>query len=142
MHPATFSAAEEPRCEAADEIAAVSPAPAIRFPYPTQQWAAPCVRGELPEADDFFQVECRELYDGGISFYPPVAMEWDSVVISLGNSNTLVFMLARVVSQQVEVADERSRPVVDCQFIRRVREDAGRWARALKTAAPATASTN
>ena len=123
---------------AANAVANTSAA-LLRYQYPAQQWAAPCVRGKLPHEDDFFVVECHELYDGGISFHSPVPIDADTLVISLGNSSTLVFMLARRLSQQAQVEKQPARWLVECQFIRRVREDAGRWARALK-AMPLTAN--
>lgn len=134
-----ISTDNEPRdAEAAADVVANNSQALFRYPYPTQQWAASCVRGRLPNEEDFFVVDCRELYDGGISFYSPVAIEAETLVISLGNRGTLVFMLARRLSQQVQADEQAARWLVECQFIRRVREDAGRWARALK-AVPLTA---
>lgn len=123
-----------PASNVAEVSSPVDSPTALRYPYRAQQWAAPCVRGRLPRPDDFFRVECRELYDGGISFHSPLPIGSETLVISLGNRDTLVFMLARLLAQDV-VADESGSPhLVECQFVRRVREDAGRWARALKEA--------
>lgn len=126
--------------EPAGDAVANGPPALLRYPYPTQQWAAPCVHGRLPSEDNFFRVASHELYDGGISFLSPIAIEAETLVISLGNRDTLVFMLARRLSQQPQIEEHESLWLVECQFIRRVREDAGRWARALK-AVPAACAT-
>ena len=78
-------------------------------------------------------VECRELFGDGISFYSEEAWETETLVITLGTPDTMIFMLARVMSQVPQSAEEAAGYQLECQFIRRIREDAGRWARALRS---------
>jgi hypothetical protein len=106
----------------------------LRFPYPQRQWMAPCVRGRLPSADDFVAVQCQELFGDGISFHMESSCQAETLVISLGTSATMIFMLARVVSRQARSEAAPSSVLVECRFIRRVREGTGAWVRGLKFA--------
>jgi hypothetical protein len=104
----------------------------IRFSYQQRQWAAPCVGGRLPEADDFVPVECYELFGNGVSFYSDSPSATETVVVALGTYEEMIFMLARVMK---EVSQRPSAPaayLLECQFIRRVHENSGRWTRALR----------
>lgn len=107
--------------------------PSLRFPYPQLQWMAPCKRGRLPTADDFVPVECHELFGDGVSFYTDAVSEHDTLVVSLGTRATMIFMLARVVAHRAQPEDTPPRLLVECRFIRRVREKAAGWSRVLKS---------
>ncbi|OYV95599.1 MAG: hypothetical protein B7Z73_02340 [Planctomycetia bacterium 21-64-5] len=111
---------------------ALQPAPrSLRFPYPCRQWAAPYRERCPPQVDDFSPVECHELYDNGISFYTSSVCETDTVAVSLGTRGTLIFMLAQVVRRQLPPDPQSTRTLWECQFIRRLYEDADGWASAL-----------
>lgn len=45
----------------------------------------------------------------------------------------MAFMLARVIGEQAEPNENATWYLLECQFIRRIRVNAGRWARALRT---------
>ncbi|HVX15201.1 MAG TPA: hypothetical protein VHC22_28670 [Pirellulales bacterium] len=112
---------------------AASQGSAIRFSYQQQQWAAPCVDGRLPTADDFAPVECYELFGNGVSYYSDSPSATETVVVALGTDDEMIFMLARVMK---EVSQRSSAPagyLLECQFIRRVHENSRRWARALRS---------
>ena len=111
-----------------------SSASSLRFPYPQRQWMAPCFRGRLPSVDDFGLVECQELFGDGISFHLESPCQAETLVISLGTRTTMIFMLARVVSRSDQPEAAPSKCLVECRFIRRVREGTGPWIRGLKSA--------
>jgi hypothetical protein len=94
----------------------------MRFPYPCRQWAAPCVEGRLPDAGDFFQVQCQELDQDGIAVYVDGLLPAEKVVISLGSDEGLVFMLARVISEHAQPADKPGKYLLECRFIQRLAE--------------------
>ena len=58
------------------------------------------------------------------------ACQAETLVISLGTSATMIFMLARIVNSRATP----SNVLLECQFIRRVREGTNAWIRALKSA--------
>ncbi|HET6883766.1 MAG TPA: hypothetical protein VFI31_26675 [Pirellulales bacterium] len=130
------------RCQSRHLIAADSEADqkqeptagsSLRFPYPQRQWLAACRPDKLPAADDFFPVQCSELFDDGVSFYSDSGCDSQTVVISLGTRKTAVFMLAAVVAQQESTGGAPARYLVECRFIRRVREGTRGWSDALRT---------
>jgi hypothetical protein len=125
-----------------DQSGELVSASSLRFPYPQQQWAAPCTQGSLPAAEDFFTVQCSELYDEGVSFFTSGGWQSETLVISLGTRATTVFMLARVTDQRALSEDENSPAsyLVDCRFIRRVREGTRDWLNALRSMEPLEAS--
>jgi len=113
-----------------DPVLQVAPR-SLRYPYPCRQWAAPYREGRPPQVDDFSPVECHELYDNGISFYTSSVCETDAVAVSLGTRGTLIFMLAQVVRRQLPPGPQSARTLWECQFIRRLYDDAEGWASAL-----------
>lgn len=107
-------------------------APPSHFPYPVRQWAAPCFNGNDPDVDDFVSVECRELYQGGVSFESDVLWESDKLVITLGGGHDLLFMFSQVIDQRRATNQHGSLVYrLDCHFLRRVNIDTRRWVEAL-----------
>jgi hypothetical protein len=122
-----------------DAASSASRASSLRFSYRQRQWAACCPKGRLPEPDDFATVECHELFGDGVSFFSDSMCSTETIVVTLGTHDRMVFMLARVMSEVSQPGGSPAAYLVNCRFIRRVRENTVRWARALRSmqAAPA-----
>jgi hypothetical protein len=99
------------------------PPPRSRFPYHCRQWVAPCPGGRLPSAREFFPVQCRHLDGDGVAFYVDNVLPAEKFVISLGSGDSLIFMLARVISEHSQPAGAPGRYMLACRLLQRI--DAG-----------------
>ena len=67
-----------------------------RHAFACNQRIAPLRGPGLPEPDDFFNVRCRDLNSGGISFFLPAAPDFQHFVVELGVPPEVVHMEAVV----------------------------------------------
>lgn len=88
------------------------------------QSIAPCLGGRLPTADDFYDVQCRDLNSGGISFWLPSPPEYSSLVVALGKDDERKYLLADVAHTAAVQRGETTLFLVGCRFTREVDLDA------------------
>jgi hypothetical protein len=91
-----------------------------RRQYRVKQLMAPCVHGRLPAAEDFQPVLCNEISVGGISFYCDHAQVAQQLVITLGESDNRLFVVAEVKNRRVAQVDGNTIYLVGCRFLRRL----------------------
>ena len=93
----------------------------IRHEFPYVQKVAPMTDGEVPPAEKFFSVRCKDLSTGGISIVLDSSPEFDQLVVALGVEPELRHVTARVANVDRFEEDGLTRYQVGCQFIGRVR---------------------
>jgi diguanylate cyclase len=91
-----------------------------RYSYPRVQSIAPYVAGRAPAADEFREVQCRDLTSGGISFWLPSPPEFSSLVVALGKDGTLKHLLAEVSHTAVVRNGDKTVCLVGCRFTERL----------------------
>jgi hypothetical protein len=92
----------------------------VRKPFNKLQWIAPLYRGVLPTLQQFYQVECCDLSNGGVSLYVTSSPQFDSVVIGLGEPPDMKYFSARVVRVQPMQHNGREVYQLGCQFMGRI----------------------
>lgn len=117
-------------CGASEDPAPFSPAgatppgkdlrssPRRNFHY--RQLIAPMYNAGLPRKNDFYEVECKDISAGGISFYLDNPPDFQTLVVVLGLAPGLSYFTARVARVVEERINDRVRHVVGCRFIGRV----------------------
>ncbi len=91
-----------------------------RHKFPRVQSIAPYVAGRFPAADEFREVQCRDINSGGISFWLPSPLECSSLVVALGNDDTLKYLLAEVAHTSAVQRGDKTAYLVGCRFTGRV----------------------
>jgi hypothetical protein len=91
-----------------------------RKKFQCNQRIAPMHGDILPQTDEYINVECNDLSQGGISFYLRRAPGCDRFAIGLGQKPMLTVLVGRVAySREVQHNGERMY-LVGCQFIDRL----------------------
>lgn len=90
-----------------------------RYSYPATQLLAPYVRGALPAASEFREVQCQDISSGGVAFAWPVEPDFDDVVIQLGLPRSPMFVTARITSVRAP-SEPSGHFLIGCQFTGRV----------------------
>lgn len=94
-----------------------------RVPYQYLQWIAPSYNGKRPRKNELFQVPCRDISAGGISFYIPQPPDFEVLVVGLGQMPSLTLFGARVVRVVPEDGPDGPRYLVGCAFTGRTHID-------------------
>lgn len=84
------------------------------------QGIAPIVNGAKPTAEDFFQVHCRDISPGGISFYLKDSPDFEDLVVALGKPPELMHVAARVAHVGQVERDGPKEYLVGCQFTEKI----------------------
>ena len=92
-----------------------------RTVYQYQQNVAPVHGGQLPHREDFFRVTCQDISRGGVSFIVDDEPDYESVVIALGPSQTVLYVAAKVCNVTPISAVNGLFYRVGCEFTERVR---------------------
>ena len=92
--------------------------PRRQFSY--EQRIAPLTDGEIPDQDDFFEVECNDLSAGGISFVLDRPPDFTNLVAVLGKPPDEVRFSAEVVRTWTEQRDGKEQHIVGCRFTGRL----------------------
>jgi len=92
--------------------------PRRTFPY--RQLIAPMYTGVIPSRNKFFEVPCRDISAGGVSFYLATKPDFDSLLVALGKAPSLSYFTARVMRVSEEVIDDQVMHLVGCRFTGRV----------------------
>jgi len=90
-----------------------------RHPFPCDQSVAFLINQRMPFAKEFEQVRCRDLSEGGVSFYydePPLC---NQLVLGLGLENHPSYFLCDV-RHWSRVRGAPAAYCIGCKFVRRV----------------------
>jgi hypothetical protein len=90
--------------------------------YPFHQRVAPMHGGLRPSTDEYFNVECNDISQGGISFYLKRPPGCDRFAIVLGQKPKLTVLVGRVVYSKEVDRDGQPMYLVGCQFIDRLQK--------------------
>jgi PAS domain S-box-containing protein len=91
-----------------------------RRSYQYRQRIAPMYTVAIPTARDFFEVECRDISAGGVSFYLEGEPDFTALVVGLGRAPDLAYFTARVARVSQESVNGKTRYLVGCRFTGRV----------------------
>jgi hypothetical protein len=92
-----------------------------RYRYDVFQYIAP-FSGDLPGAESFKKVRCRDLSRGGFSYLVEDSPDYESLVVVLGNPPDLTFLVAHVEHHQPTIIDGQTGRLVGCRFVQQVKE--------------------
>jgi len=92
--------------------------PRRSFQY--RQRIAPMYTVTIPTTREFFEVECRDISAGGISFYLDGEPDFTALVVGLGRVPELAYFTARVAHVSQESINGKVRYVVGCRFTGRI----------------------
>ena len=96
--------------------------PATKFRYEAWQHVAPMHDGELPFADDFEAVECRDLSRAGFSFFTEDLPTADMLVVAMGTPPDLRFFTARVAGSPTASRNGKVGYQIECEFVSKLTE--------------------
>jgi len=91
-----------------------------RHEYTHGQLIGPMIDGAPPMPSDFFEVVCKDISGGGISFYLDNPPDFDSLVVALGPPTSVAHFAARIAHVAQIEQDGTMRYQVGCQFTERV----------------------
>lgn len=91
-----------------------------RRPFPTNQFIAPYLNGQLPTRDMFQQVLCHDISSGGFSFLLPQPPRFDSIIVALGMPPNVTYLTGRIVHTSASNPNGQSMYLVGCRFMGRV----------------------
>jgi PAS domain S-box-containing protein len=91
-----------------------------RRSYQYRQRIAPMYTVSIPTRHDFFEVDCKDISAGGVSFYFDQSPDFNALVVGLGRAPDLAYFTARVARVVEERSGDKVRYVVGCRFTGRV----------------------
>jgi GAF domain-containing protein len=91
-----------------------------RRSYQYRQQIAPMYTAALPAKREFFEVECKDISAGGVSFYLEREPDFTALVVGLGRMPDLAYFTARVARVVQESLNGKVYYVVGCRFAGRV----------------------
>ncbi len=92
-----------------------------RRAYPYLQRLAPVLDDELPNPDEFIDVECHDISPGGFSFLFPYPFPSDSLVVELGIPPKLTYLMAQVAHVTRTTRGKSTFYLIGCNYTHRVR---------------------
>jgi hypothetical protein len=90
-----------------------------RRAYPVSQAVAFHHEGELPAADEFRMVMCKDISTSGISFYYPAAPMADHCTLALGREPNVLAVTAKVVHYGPFLGPD-GEWLIGCRFVKKV----------------------
>ncbi|HUY89465.1 MAG TPA: GGDEF domain-containing protein [Pirellulales bacterium] len=91
-----------------------------RRPFPTNQFIAPYLNGQIPTRDMFQQVLCHDISSGGFSFLLPQPPRFDSIIVALGMPPNVTYLTGRIVHTSASSPNGQSMYLVGCRFMGRI----------------------
>ena len=99
-----------------------------RYPYQCAQRVAIWHEGDPPPTiHDFQTVRCHDIAVDGISFFWPQEPDFESVIISIGSGDKLIFMHAQISDDKAVCMDHEVAFLVRCRYVRRMDELTAVW---------------
>jgi PAS domain S-box-containing protein len=74
----------------------------------------------IPSEDEYFEVKCKDISCGGISFYLDDRPDFKLLMVGLGCPPRLAYISAKVVRVAEETVGGRTRWLVGCRFLGRI----------------------
>ena len=91
-----------------------------RHGYQHGQFISPMTNGTLPASEDFFEVDCKDISGGGISFYLDSPPDFDILVVAIGRRWAPAHFAARIAHVAEVEHTGRTQYLVGCRFTERV----------------------
>jgi hypothetical protein len=91
-----------------------------RKQYPVRQRIAPMHGDLFPQVDEYFNVECNDISQGGISFFLKRPPGCEHFAIALGQRPRITVLIGRVAYARIVEHDGDQMYLVGCQFINRL----------------------
>jgi PAS domain S-box-containing protein len=91
-----------------------------RRTFQFQQSIAPMYGSTLPSRNKFFEVNCKDISAGGISFFLSQHPDFTSLLVALGRPPGVTYFTARVVRVTEVQENGKTQFMVGCRFIGRV----------------------
>ena len=88
--------------------------------YQYRQPIAPMYTVAIPHKNEFFEVDCKDISAGGISFYLDCPPDFTALVVGLGCAPGLAYFSARLARVVEQRTDGKSYYLVGCRFTGRV----------------------
>jgi hypothetical protein len=91
-----------------------------RRSYQYRQRIAPMYTAAIPTKRDFFEVECKDISAGGVSFLLECEPDFNALVVGLGRAPDLAYFSARVARISQETTNGKTYHLVGCRFTGRI----------------------
>ncbi len=91
-----------------------------RHNFIARQLIAPIRDGILPKAEQFYEVVCKDISEGGVAFALTKRPDFDSLVIALGGQADSPYLAAQIVNIREKTNDGKTFFIVGCRFTGRV----------------------
>lgn len=99
-----------------------------RYPYECEQQVATWEQGDPPPTiHDFQAVRCHDISVDGISFFWPQQPDFETVIISIGSGDKLIFMHAQISDDKAVFMHHEVAFLVRCRYVRRMDELTAVW---------------
>ena len=99
-----------------------------RYPYECEQQVATWEPGDPPPTiHDFQTVRCHDISVDGISFFWPQQPDFETVIISIGAGDKLIFMHAQLSDDKAVFMHREVAFLVRCRYVRRMDELTAVW---------------
>jgi hypothetical protein len=93
-----------------------------RKKFVCNQRIAPMHTDIMPQPDDYINVECNDISQGGMSFYLKRPPGCDRFAVKLGQKQVFTVIIARVVNQKEVQHNGEKMHLVGCQFVNRTKD--------------------
>ncbi|MDY0169639.1 MAG: PAS domain S-box protein [Thermoguttaceae bacterium] len=91
-----------------------------RRSYPYSQRVAPVIKGELPDKEDFEEIECNDIAAGGFSFFAAQPPKSDSLIVALGTAPKITYLMAQVAHITRLTRNGRRMYLIGCSYTGRI----------------------
>jgi hypothetical protein len=99
-----------------------------RYPYDCYQQLATWTSGDPPPImEQFAKVRCHDISVSGISFFWPRVPDFESVIVSIGTGEKLIFMHAQICDHKAVFMHNDVSFLVECRYVRRMDELTAQW---------------
>jgi hypothetical protein len=101
---------------------------AKRYPYDCYQQLATWAAGDpAPIMEQFTRVRCHDISVSGISFFWPQVPDFESVIISIGAGEKVIFMHAQICDHKAVYMHNDVSYLVHCHYRRRMDDLTAQW---------------
>jgi hypothetical protein len=91
-----------------------------RKTFKCNQRVAPLCSDLPPQKDEYFNVECNDISQGGISFYLKRPPGCERFAVVLGQKPNITTLIGRVASSKEVMHNDERMFLVGCQFVGRI----------------------
>lgn len=91
-----------------------------RFEFDSILRIGPWEEGTKPDPRSFIPVRCRDISQGGFSFFVEEPLDWKKMVVIVSRGQAMICLTAEMVYQRELPEGERGRYVIGCRFTGRL----------------------